>query len=69
MNVFGHPVLVDYVVAREDTASEKTPMQWHNDGTLIPEVVLASMNQRDMKAMTRPISIGGTVASPGVGNA
>ena len=29
MTVFGHPVLFDDLKNREDTASEKTPMQWH----------------------------------------
>ncbi len=29
MTVFGHPVLFDDLEKREDTASPKTPMQWH----------------------------------------
>ena len=29
MAVFGHPVLFDCFANEEDTASEKTPMQWH----------------------------------------
>ena len=34
MTVFGHPVLFDCLEIREDTASEKTPMQWHSTRTL-----------------------------------
>ncbi len=33
MTVFGHPVLFDYLAKREETASEKTPMQWHKTRT------------------------------------
>ncbi len=29
MTVFGHPVLFDLHKNSENTASEKTPMQWH----------------------------------------
>jgi hypothetical protein len=34
MTVFGHPVLFDFLEKREDTASEKTPKQWHKTRTL-----------------------------------
>ena len=34
MTVFGHPVLFDCLEKREDTASPKTPMQWHTTRTL-----------------------------------
>ena len=34
MTVFGHPVLFDRLEKSEDTASEKTPMQWHTTRTL-----------------------------------
>ena len=34
MTVFGHPVLFDCLEKREDTASPKTPMQWHKTRTL-----------------------------------
>ncbi len=41
MTVFGHAVLFDCGDNREDTASPKTPMQWHKT------VILDSLNTLD----------------------
>ena len=42
MIVFGHPVLFICLENREDTASEKTPMQWHMTRILILDNVPSS---------------------------
>ena len=41
MTVFGHPVLFDSFKKTEDTASPKTPMQWHSTRTLSFDDALA----------------------------
>ena len=46
MTVFGHPVLFDCLKNMEDTASEKTPMQWHTTRTLSLDDALVERTYR-----------------------
>ena len=56
MTVFGHPVLFDCLKNMEDTASEKTPMQWHTTRTLSLDNALVHPRNRLIGLLRHRIS-------------
>ncbi len=53
MTVFGHPVLFDCLEKKEDTASSKTPMQWHKTRSLSLENAIGQRRHRRVERLSK----------------